>query len=91
MSTATVDKRIPATPPAGMREERGASSSPFLTSKEVCNILKISKWELQKMVQTKRIPFYRFGHRTVRFEKRQIEAWIQSKKVSALAVRGSRG
>ena len=45
----------------------------FLTQTEVCERLRISRKTLQRYRQLGRIPFFNFGHRTVRIRESDIE------------------
>lgn len=58
------------------------SPAGFLTPEDVCGMLCISHFTLQKMVQRRAIPHLKIGHRTVRFDKKEIKAWIEKKRVS---------
>ncbi len=51
----------------------------FLTINELSEFLKIKKSSLYAKVERKEIPYYKIGH-LVRFEKSEIELWLQRAK-----------
>lgn len=73
-----------------------SSPAGFLTPKDVCGMLCISHFTLQKMIQGNKIPHYRLGYRTIRFKKSEINAWLEKKRVNVnpftlVKVRRARG
>ena len=49
----------------------------------IAEMLGIEPVTVVKMAQGKRIPHYKFGHRSLRFDEREVLAWLEKKKVSA--------
>lgn len=62
-------------------DRRGLSPAGFLKPEDIQGMLGLSKWELQKLVQKKKIPHHRFGYRTVRFDPKKIKKWIEDREV----------
>ena len=54
----------------------------LLTIKEVSKILKMSESSIRKLISCKKIPFIRFGYKTIRFDPVEIEKWIREKSVN---------
>ena len=50
----------------------------LLTVKEVSTILKLSESGLRNLVRQGKIPHIKFGKRTIRFNPKAIEAWLDS-------------
>jgi excisionase family DNA binding protein len=53
------------------------------TPEQVAERLQLSRNHVYRLVQTKRIPFSRFGNR-LRFRPADIEQWLEAKTVSAV-------
>jgi len=58
-----------------------AAESPLLTYDEVSSQYKIPKGTLYWWVRRRSIPFVRLGPRSVRFRRRDLEKWIESRVV----------
>lgn len=54
--------------------------SDVMTTKEVMEYLKISRATLWRLTRKKRMPFYRFSSRLIRFRCKDIDRWIKSQK-----------
>lgn len=53
----------------------------FLTYKQAAEVVNLNPNTLRKMVCADAgIPYYRIGPRTVRFEKRELIKWVQSRR-----------
>ena len=57
-------------------------SKPFLTYKEVANLLNISEITLRKWVCERNIPFLKLG-RSVRFDPVVLERWLKMQSIPA--------
>ncbi|HAK89890.1 MAG TPA: hypothetical protein DHV16_10030 [Nitrospiraceae bacterium] len=49
----------------------------------IAEMLGIEPVTVVKMAQGKRIPHYKFGHRSLRFDEREVLAWLEKKQVPA--------
>ncbi len=56
----------------------------FLSIIELAELLGIPKLTVYQWIHQKRIPCIKFGHRTVRFDREEIERWIEEKKSSPM-------
>ena len=52
----------------------------YLTYRQVSEMLGLSMNTLYSMVHRKLIPFLRISDRIVRFERGEIEAWLESRR-----------
>ena len=52
--------------------------SNLLTYRDASRLLQIPVGTLQWMVHQNRIPYVRLGKRTVRFDPREIDAWVDA-------------
>ena len=55
----------------------------LLTRDEVARLLKISRATLYRLVEARRLPFYKVGH-SLRFDKRDVMAFLRNHRVDAL-------
>ncbi len=53
----------------------------LLTPGKILELLGISKYELQTLIQKNAIPFYRLGRKTIRFNPKEIKEWIEKSRV----------
>jgi excisionase family DNA binding protein len=53
----------------------------LLTRAELMEYLRISRGTLDKLMRRHEIPFIKLGKKVL-FRKREIDAWLESKKVS---------
>lgn len=58
----------------------------FLSPKEVCKLLKVSKTWPYKMAKRGLLPHYKFGS-LIRFKKSDIEAFLEKSKVEAREIK----
>jgi len=54
----------------------------LLTIKELSKILKMSESSIRRLIFHKKIPFIKFGYKTIRFDPVEIEKWIREKSVN---------
>ncbi|UCF91695.1 MAG: helix-turn-helix domain-containing protein [Desulfobacterales bacterium] len=52
----------------------------ILTRKEVAIFLRIPLGTIDYLLNTNQIPFSRIGQRSVRFEKKRLEAWLRERE-----------
>lgn len=52
----------------------------FLNARDIAKILRISRVSVYKLVQQKRIPFYRVETKCVRFFPSEIQKWLEEKR-----------
>ena len=57
----------------------------FLNIKELSDYLNMRKSTLYSMVESKDIPFFRFG-RLIRFKKKDIDIWLESHREKTINV-----
>ncbi|HNQ14065.1 MAG TPA: helix-turn-helix domain-containing protein [Pyrinomonadaceae bacterium] len=57
----------------------------LLSAREVCDVLRISRSTLGRLCAKKKIEFYKSG-RTLRFESKALEEFLEKKKVKKLQV-----
>jgi excisionase family DNA binding protein len=55
----------------------------YITSKEVAQVATVTKRTVTAWVQEHRIPFYRIGHRSIRFRLSEIDDFLKSLRVPA--------
>ena len=66
---------IPATPTAsGPKESAG-----LVNLEEIAATLNVSKRQVQKMMRSRAIPFVTLGRRCVRFDSREVLAFVKKK------------
>jgi excisionase family DNA binding protein len=59
---------------------RGVKMEKLLTTREIANLLSVRPGTIQKWIQAGKIPFYRLGHRSLRFDLEEIGKWLEKKK-----------
>jgi excisionase family DNA binding protein len=60
-------------------------SKQYLTVKEVCEITNLSKQTIYTEVYKRSIPFVKFGPRLLRFDREQIENWMENRVYKPLS------
>ncbi len=55
----------------------------LLTRDEVARLLKISRAGVYRLVERRRLPFYKVGH-SLRFAKRDVLAYLSQNRVDAI-------
>jgi excisionase family DNA binding protein len=55
----------------------------FLTRDDVARLLKISRATVYRLVETRRLPFYKIGN-SLRFDKQDVLAFLRQHRVEAL-------
>jgi len=55
------------------------NASEWMTVKEVCEYLKISKESVYRYIKKEYIPHYRIGERGIRFYKKELDTWMLNK------------
>ena len=65
------------------RHNCGAGPS-LLTIEEVAEFLRVSKTSVYRLVERRDIPFCRVG-RSVRFDRRDLEAYLTARRVGSIA------
>jgi len=55
-----------------------------LTPREAAHYLGVTLRTLKELRQRRRIPFYRLGHRTLRFSRKDLDAYLRRVRVSAI-------
>ncbi len=55
----------------------------FLTRDDVARLLKISRATVYRLVESRRLPFYKIGN-SLRFDKRDVLAFLRQHRVEAL-------
>ena len=58
--------------------------SPLLTIDEVADFLHVSKTSVYRLVERRELPFCRVG-RTLRFTRRDLEAYLAARSVGSIA------
>lgn len=58
----------------------------YVDKEEIADFLGISTDEVLRRVRNRQIPFYKLGHRTLRFDLEEVKNWIQSKKVIPIPI-----
>lgn len=54
----------------------------LLSVKQVAEYLNVGGYVIYSWVAKRLIPYVRIGHRTIRFRREEIDAWIRNKSVS---------
>jgi excisionase family DNA binding protein len=72
----------PMSPDAHSPSRGPHSPQPMMTYQEAADLLVISPRTLQRAASTGDLPVIRFGHRTVRIRREDLDAWIASKQVT---------
>jgi len=52
----------------------------LLTTKEIANLLSVRPGTVQKWIQARKIPHFKLGHRSPRFDLEEIGKWLEKKK-----------
>lgn len=68
----------------GLYKDAGKPHDDLLDYKAVGRMTNLSVGTLRWFVHERRIPFLRFGPRTIRFERRAIERWIAARRVAEI-------
>lgn len=53
----------------------------FLTTQEVCELLRVPKQTISRWIKAGTIPAIRLGPRQLRFPKAELLAWLDSQRV----------
>lgn len=53
----------------------------FLSIIELAEFLGIPRLTIYQWIHQRKIPHIKLGHKTVRFDREQIERWLEEKKV----------
>jgi excisionase family DNA binding protein len=64
------------------------TSKPLINKKELAQRLGLSVRGVECLMARKALPFYRLGHRTVRFDEREVGQALEEMKVEAVRRRG---
>ena len=67
-----------------------ADGKPRLSSREAAAYLNVSPDVLKKLRHQRRIPFYRFGHRTVVYERADLDLLLQELQIKKVTYNGFR-
>lgn len=62
----------------------------LMSKKEAAELLTISVRSLERMLNSGELPYYRIGTGTVRISRRDIETYLNSRRVQVVAVKKSR-
>ena len=60
--------------------ESGQSLNQLLTPEELADLLNVDVRYVYRLVNTKRFPTVHLGRRKLRFDPRDVAAWIESRK-----------
>ena len=56
----------------------------LLTAQDLARVLKVPVSRVRRWTSERRLPFVKLGHRTTRYSRRAVLAWIASKTVEPL-------
>ena len=67
-------------PPAMIEAEMTHPAQEYLTPQEVADILRVDVMEVYRLRQDCELPCIKFGHRTLRFKREDLDAFLTSHK-----------
>ncbi len=79
--TRTARKPVPASLPVDNNKKYGTSS--FLTPDELALLLKVSKTTVYRLVEARRVPFYRVAG-SLRFSTEDVESYLKRNRVTPI-------